>query len=160
MESKHRVADTTGERRVHTTIALARLVRKAEEPEKEKRAYDKRPAVYLEAVSYRWVVLPNKACDLDDRGIVAVRVGPAYPRPDTRLRSGHDEIRSQRNGPEYLDGADGHQADVSPTAETRGSLHQLAKLTLAIVERVSGCDWGKSEPGHQRAQEKPEYSPQ
>ena len=125
MESKHRAtADTTRERRVHTTIALARLVRKAEEREKEKRAHDKRPAVYFEAVSHHWVVLPNEACDLGDRGIVAVRVRPAYPRLDTRLRGGHNKIRSQRNGPNYLDGADGHQAEVPPTAEaTRGSRH-------------------------------------
>jgi hypothetical protein len=117
------VADTTGERCVHTTIALARLIRKAEEREKEKRASNKRPTEYLEAIFRIWVIPPNEACDLDNRGIVAVRVCPAYPRSDTLLHIGHDKIRPQRNGPEYLDGADGHQAEVPATTETRGSRH-------------------------------------
>ena len=141
MDSERRVADTTGDRRVHTTIKLARLIRKAKEREKDKSARDQRPAEYLEAISQIWVILPNEACDLDDLGIVAVRVGPAFPRCDTRLRIGDDEIRPQRNGPEYLGGRNGHQAEVPATAETMGMRHYLLELTLALVERANGHDW-------------------
>ena len=123
MESERRVADTTGERRVHPTIAQARLIREAKEREKDKSARDKRPTVYLRGVSYIWVILPNKACDLDDLRIVAVRVGPAFPRIHTALSIDHDEIRPQRDGPKNLDGANGHQADVPAATETRGSQH-------------------------------------
>ena len=82
---------------------LARLIRKAKEPEKDKSARDQRPAEYPEAISQIWVVLPNDTWDLDDLGIVSVRVGPAFPGFDTRLRIGDDEICPQRNGPEYID---------------------------------------------------------
>ena len=87
---------------------LARLIRKAKECKKGKRARDDRPAEHLDAVSHGWVILPDDAWDLDDLGIVAVHVGPAFPRSDTRLRGGHNEIRSQRNGPKYFGGRKGH----------------------------------------------------
>ena len=44
MESERRVADTAGERREDTAIAVARLIRKTKQREKDKRADDKRPA--------------------------------------------------------------------------------------------------------------------
>ena len=108
ISERRQVADTSYDRRVQTTIMLARLIRKAKERKKGKRACDNQPAEHLDAVSHKWVILPNDAWDLDDLGIVAVHVGPAFPRPDTRLRTGHDEIRSQRNCPKYLGGRKGH----------------------------------------------------
>jgi hypothetical protein len=134
-----RAADTTGDRLVHTSIKLTRLIRKTEERKKDKRARHQQPSEYLEAISQMWVILPNDAWDLDDLGIVAVRVGPAFPRLDTRLRIGDDEIRPQRNGPEYLDARNGHQAEVQATTGTLGMRH-LLELTLALVERADGYD--------------------
>jgi hypothetical protein len=122
---------------------LARLSRKAEEREKYKRACDKRPAEHLELDSDIWVILPNDTWDLDDLGIVTVRVGPAFPRVDTNLRIPHDDIRPQGNGPEYLDGGNAHQAEVSATTETMGRRHPLPELsgpTIALVERINGYD--------------------
>jgi hypothetical protein len=140
VESGRRIADTTGDGRVHTTIMLARLIRKAKEREKDKSARDHRPAEYPEATSQIWVVLPNDAWDLDDLGIMAVHFGPAFPRSDT-LCIGDDEIRPQRNGPEYLGGRKGHQPEVPATVKTLGVNHYLPELTLALVERVNGRDW-------------------
>ena len=141
VESGRRVADTTGEGRVRTTIMLARLIRKAEEPEKDKRARDKRPAEHLEADSHLWVFLPNDAWDLVDRVIVAVRVGPAFPRCNAHLRRADDDIRPQKNGPENLGGGKSHQAEVSSTTETMGRRHYLPELTFALVKRVNGHHW-------------------
>ena len=98
----------------------ARLIREAEKREKEKSTRDERPTVYLDVGSYFRVILPNEACDLPDPGIMAVHVGPAYPRSDTQLCIVHNDIHPQRNSPEYLDAADGHQAEVPATTQTRG----------------------------------------
>ena len=118
---------------------LARLIRKAKEPEKDKSARDQRPAEYPKANSQIWVVLPNDARDLVDLGIVTVHISPAFPRLDTCLRIGHDEIRPQRNGPKYLGRRKGHQPEVPATVKTLGMDHYLAELTLAPVERVNAC---------------------
>ena len=123
MDSKRRVADTTGKRCVHTTIMSTSFLRKADEREKDKRTHDQRPAEYLEANSPFWIILPNKAWDLKNLGIVAVRVGPAYPRRDTDFRIVHDKKCPQWNGSEYLDDANGHQAEVLVKAETLGKRH-------------------------------------
>jgi hypothetical protein len=45
---------------------LARLIRKAKECKKDKRARDNQPAEHLDAASHMWVILPNDAWDLDD----------------------------------------------------------------------------------------------
>jgi hypothetical protein len=50
----------------------------------------------------------------------------------------HNNIRPYRNGPEYLDGRKGHQAEVPATAETLGRQHYLPELTLALVKRING----------------------
>ena len=99
---------------------FTRLTTKAEKREKGIRACDQRPAEHLEAQSRLGDVLPNEACDLIDHGILAFRVGPALPRMDTRLCNEHDVKRRQRNGPKYLDGRNGHQAEVSALTETGG----------------------------------------
>jgi hypothetical protein len=119
---------------------LARLIRKAKEREKNNSACNQRPSEYLEATSQIWVVLPNDAWDLDDLGIVAVRVSPAFPGLNTYLRIGDDEIGPKRNGTKYLRGRKGDQPDVPATAQTLGMYHYLAELTLAFVERVDGRD--------------------
>jgi hypothetical protein len=120
---------------------LARLNRKAEERKKDKRARDKRPTEYLETVSYLWVILPNKARDLGNRRIVGVYFGPARPRFDTGLCAGHDEIRRQWNGPEYLSSGKGHQAEVQAATKTIGRRHYyLPELTLTLMERVNAHD--------------------
>ena len=93
---------------------FARLTSKAEQREKEKRACDQRPAKQLELRVHTGVILPNKACDLQDLGIVAVHDSPARPR-HTHLRVGDDEKHPQRNGPEDLDGRNCHQAEVLAT---------------------------------------------
>jgi hypothetical protein len=142
VESGRQVAHATGERREQTTIMLARLIRTAEEREKDERARDQRPAEHLEPDRHNWVILPNEACELVDRGIVAVRVGPAI-RSDTQLRSLHDVICPQRNGPEYLDGGNGYQAEVPAAAGTMGRRHYLLELTSALVERINGYDWNR-----------------
>jgi hypothetical protein len=113
---------------------LARLIRKAEECEKGKRARDNQPVGYFEGVSHISVILPNEAWDLDDHGIVAVSLGPAYPRCDTFLRIIHDKIRPQRNGPEYPGGRKGRQAEVPATTETLGRRHYLPELTLVHIK--------------------------
>jgi hypothetical protein len=138
--SERREADTTGDGHVHTTIMLARLIRKAKEREKDKSARDQRPAEYPEGTSQIWVVLPNDAWDLVDLGIVAVRVSPAFPGLDTHLRIGDDEIRPKRNGTKYLRGRKGDQPDVPATAQTLGMYHYPAEPTLAFVERIDGRD--------------------
>ena len=99
---------------------FARLTTKAEKREKDRRAYDQRPAEHLEAHSCLGEALPNEACDLIDHGILAFRVGPALPRFDTRLCIERDVKRRQRNGPKYLDGRNAHQAEVSALTETGG----------------------------------------
>ena len=81
-----------------------------------------------------WVVPPNEACDLVDLGVVAVRIGPAHPGCDTVVRVVNDDKRPQRNGTDDFDGTNGHQADVPTAAETLRSRHQLAELTLALIE--------------------------
>ena len=121
------------------SIILECLTRKAKEREKYKRARDQRPAEYPEATSQIRVVLPYDGRDLDDFGIVSMRVSPAFPRLDTRLRIGDDEVCPQRNGPEYIDGRKGHQPEVPATIETWTRGHHLPKLTLAPVERVNAC---------------------
>jgi hypothetical protein len=86
------------------------------------------------------VIPPDEACDLGDRGIVAVRVGPAFPRSDTRLRTDDNDIRPQRNCPENPSGRKGHQPEVQATTGTLGVRHHLLELTLALVERADGRD--------------------
>ena len=140
VENEPRVADTISDRRVHTSIKSARLIRKTEECEKDKSARDQRPAEHLEALMCNGDTPPDKSCDLGDRGRVAVRVGPAFPRCDTFLRTGYDDIRPQRNCPEYLGGRKGHQPEVQATTGTLGIRHCLLELTLALVERADGCD--------------------
>jgi len=97
---------------------LARLSSKAEQREKKKRAEDKRPAKHLEVDSHLGVILPSKARDLYDLGIVPVHVGPALPRYDTRLRVFHNVICPQRNGPQNLGNRNSHQAEVPATIGT------------------------------------------
>ena len=139
VENEPRDADATEDRCVHTPIKLARLIRETEECEKDKGTRDQRPAEHLEATIQIIVIPPDEACDLGDRGIVAVRVGPAFPRSDTRLRTDDDDIRPQRNGPEYFGGRKGHQPEVPATAETLRR-HHLPGLTLALIERANGRD--------------------
>ena len=115
---------------------FARLTSKAEEPEKDKRACDQRPAKQLDEGRLR-VIPPNKACDLIDLGIVAVHGSPTRPRYDTSFRIGHDDISPDRNGSEYLDKGNTHQAEVSATIGTRNKLHVGPS---ALVERVNGHD--------------------
>ena len=140
MDNEPRVADTISDRRVQTSIKSARLIRKTEECKKDKSARDQRPAEHLEAVSSNGDTLPDKSCDLGDRGRVAVRVGPAFPRCDTFLRIGYEDIRPQRNCPKYLGGRKGHQPEVQATIGTLGMRHRLLELTLALVERADGYD--------------------
>ena len=142
MVSERRVADMTSDRRVQPTIMLERLVRKAKEREKDKSARDQRPAEHLEADFHTRVIPPDRACDLVDFGIVAVRVGPAFPRCDTALHIGDDDIRPQRNAPEYIGGRKGHQPEVTATAKTLRR-HHLLELTLVLVERANGRDWNQ-----------------
>jgi hypothetical protein len=99
-----------------------RLIRKAEECEKEERAQDKRPAVHLEEENSIGFIPPNGFWDLVHRGIVFVRVGPASPRFDTHLGTFHDDKRSQRDGSKYFGGRDDHQTDVPVTTDT-GTRH-------------------------------------
>jgi hypothetical protein len=120
---------------------LARLIREAKEREKDKSARDQRPAEHFEVVNHTRVIPPDEACDLDDLGIVAVCVGPAFPRCDTRLRIGDDDIQPQRNGPKYIGGGKGHQPEAPATAKTLGMRHHLLELTLVLVERPNGRDW-------------------
>jgi hypothetical protein len=47
--------------------------------------------------------------------MVLVRVGPASPRCNTKLRIVHDLKGSQWNGLEYLHCGNGHQANVLAT---------------------------------------------
>jgi hypothetical protein len=122
---------------------LARLIRKAKEREKNKRARDNQPTEHLEANSYWWVILPDETRDLADRGIVGVYVGPARPRRDTHLHIVYDDIRPQRNGPEYLDAGKGHQAEVPATTRTIRRRHKLVELTFTLEERVNGQDWSQ-----------------
>ena len=87
---------------------MAYRIRKAKEREKDESRRDKRPTVCLEEAG---VLLPDDAWDLNDMGIVAVGVCPAFPRFDTCLRIDDDVIRPQRNGrerPEHLGGRKGH----------------------------------------------------
>ena len=49
VSERRQVADTRCDRRVQTTIMLARLIRKAKKREKDKRARDQLPAEHLEA---------------------------------------------------------------------------------------------------------------
>jgi hypothetical protein len=97
---------------------FARLASKAEQREKDKRACNKRPAKQLEVEGRHRVISPSKACDLYDLGIVAMHASPAHPRYDTRLRIGHDVIRPHWNGLEYLNGGNGHQAEVPASIGT------------------------------------------
>ena len=71
-----------------------------------------------------------------------MRVGPTFPRCDTVLRIGDDDIRPQRNGPEYIGGRKGHQPEVPATAKTMRR-HHLLELTLVLVERANGRDWNQ-----------------
>jgi hypothetical protein len=118
-----------------------RLIRQAEEREKEERAQDKRPAEHLESENTIGVILPNGCWDLVHHGVVCVRVGPAFPRIDTQLRIFHDDKRSQRNGSKYFGGRNDHQTDVPATTET-GRRHYLPEPTFARVEQVNvhDCD--------------------
>ena len=118
MGSRRRLADTSGERLVQAMIMFARLTGKAEQREKDKRACDQRPAKQLDVEGRHRVIPPNYACELIDLGIVPVHGSPTLPRYDTHLRIRHDEIGPERNGPEYLDEGDGHQAEVSATIGT------------------------------------------
>ena len=97
---------------------FARLARKAEQREKYECASNMLPAKHLDVHRPLRVIPPNKSCDLYDLGRVAMHASPAPPRYDTRLRIGHDVIRPQRNGPEYLDGGDSHQTEVLATIGT------------------------------------------
>jgi hypothetical protein len=54
------------------------------------------------------VTLPNGCWDLLHRGVVFVRVGPASPTCNTKLRIAHNVESSQRKGPEYLHRGIGH----------------------------------------------------
>ena len=107
-KSGRRVADPTSEQRVHTTIVLARLIRKPEEREKDKSAHDKQPAEQLYADIHIRVVLPNGAWDLEHLGIVTVDVGPAFPRCDGLLGIVHYDVRPHWDGPKYLYERKGH----------------------------------------------------
>ena len=118
---------------------LLRLIRKAEEREKEERAQDKRPAVHLKGENSIGVILPNGCRELVHRGVVFVRVGPAPPRTDTQLYSFHDPDRSQRDGSKYFGGRNYHQADVPVTSEM-GRRYQLPESTVAFVEKVNVHD--------------------
>ncbi len=97
-----------------------RLIRKAKECEKGERAQDKRPAEHLEGQNAIGVILPSGSWDLVDHGVVLVRECPASPRVDTQFRIVYDVKRSQRNGPKYLHGGNGHQTEVPATTEARG----------------------------------------
>ena len=140
MVSERRVADTTGNRREQTAIILARLIGKAKEAEKDKSARNKRPTVCLEAAASPGVILPNGAWDLEDMGVVAVRIRPAFPRCDTYLRIVDDEIRPQRNGPNYLGGRKGHQPEIPATVKTLRMSHYLAELASPLVECANAHD--------------------
>ena len=118
---------------------LLRLIRKAEEHEKEERAQDKRPAVHLEAENTIGVILPNRCWDLIHRGVVFVRPCPASPGINTQLCFFHDENRPERNGSKYFGGRNGHQTDVPVTIEI-GRRHELSKSTVALVEQVNVHD--------------------
>ena len=104
----------SGEPCIHEMVMVARLDGESEKREKDECARDERPAVQLESQNRIRVVLPIESRDLHDTGIVAVRVGPAFPGYDARLDVGHQEIYRQRNGPKYFDGGKGHQAEVAP----------------------------------------------
>lgn len=120
----------------------ARLIPKAEECKKDKRARDQQPAVHLETDSTLSVILPNDAWNLKNLGIVVVYGGPASPRSNTPIASGtvHENECSQRNGPKYLEEGQGHQAEVPATTEALRA-HCLPELLLALVEQVDGRDW-------------------
>src|SRR6266403_3382116 len=122
VKRRGRIADTIGDRGVHTTVIVTRLTRKAEECEKEKCTQDKRPAEQLEGRTAIVVILPNRSWNLDDLGIVSVRGRPAI-RLDTQLCIVHDVVRCPRNGPKYLGGRNKLQANVPATSETRGGRH-------------------------------------
>ncbi len=142
MKRSGQIADTTGDRGVHTTIIFTRLTRKAEECEKGKCVQDNRPAEQLEVKNAIGVILPNRSWDPDDLGIVSVRGGPTSPRIDTKLRTVRDVDYCQRNGLKYPGGRNQHQTDVPATSETRGRQHQLPELTFVLVEYVTvrDCD--------------------
>ena len=118
-----------------------RLIGKAEEREKEKRAQDERPAVHLEEKNSIGLILPNGCWDLVHRGVVFVRVSPASPRINTQLGFFHDINRSQRNGPKYLSAGNSHQANVPATSDTRGGRHYLPESNFARVEQVNVHDY-------------------
>jgi hypothetical protein len=140
VENEPRVANTIGDRLVHTSIKSPRLIRKTEECEKDKSTRDQRPAEHLEAVSYDRDIPPDETCNLVDHGIVAVRVGPAFPRSDTESHIGYEDIRPQRNCPKNLGGRKGHQPEVQATTGTLGMRHHLLELTLALVKCADGYD--------------------
>ena len=143
MVSERRVADTSGDRRVQAAIMLASLIREAKEREKHESARDKRPTVCLETTRVQRVSLPNRVWDLVDMGVVAVRIGPASPSCDISLRTIDDEIRPQRDGPDYLGRRKGHQPEIPTTVETLRVSHYLVELTLAPVECANArdCNW-------------------
>ena len=120
---------------------LPRLIRKAEEREKQERAHHKRPAIHLEEENSEGVVLPNGCWDLVHHGVVFVREGPASPTTDAKDCGFHYPNRSQRNGPKYKGHRNDHQTDVPVTSET-GRRHRLPQSTVVLAKEgnVHDCD--------------------
>ena len=115
---------------------LTRLVREAKEGEKDERARDDQPAEHFEPIVEVRILLPCESWHLNDSGIVAVNALPADPRADVLLRVEDDHVRPNRDGPENLDGGEGHQAEVAAAVQVAVGRNELLELSFTFVERV------------------------